>query len=454
MYVIRSAAPAIARLLASAMIALATCGTAPVTSAQLPTSADLQAVTVQDAFDLLMDRYVHELDSAAVLRAGWAELEQEASRRQAVAPGPVPGLSGEREADINALESALSDYVGEVADLPATFVPAHAIIRGMVAAVNEGHTVFLDPPAYADYLDWARGARRYGGIGVRVRGPGLHVAEVYENAPAARAGVRMGDVIDRVDDAVVDGLPDAQAAALLRGAVGSTVEVQVHRTGASAPLALSLQRELVSPAPVAEGLLEGNVGYLRLRSFPEDPSVLTAVDEALDSFDRAGLRGLVVDLRGNAGGRLDTGAAVLSRFLPVGTPLFDERARSGWLERHSATQASVYCAPLVLLVDGGTASMGEIFAAVLREQGASPVVGTTTAGNVAGGKTFALDDGSALEVTVREIVTAGGHVLNGVGVAPDEVVHAPDDAPGDPALERAVALVPEAGQGWSACEPR
>ena len=98
--------------------------------------------------------------------------------------------------------------------------------------------------------------------------------------------------------------------------------------------------------------------------------------------------------------------------------------------------------------------MGEIFAAVLREQGASPVVGTTTAGNVAGGKTFALDDGSALEVTVREIVTAGGQVLNGVGVAPDEVVRAPDGAPGDPALERAVALIPEAGQGWSACEPR
>jgi carboxyl-terminal processing protease len=189
------------------------------------------------------------------------------------------------------------------------------------------------------------------------------------------------------------------------------------------------------------------VGYLRLRSFPEDPSVGSAVDRAIDSFTRVGVRGMVVDLRGNTGGRLETGAAVLSRFVPPGAPLFEEHDRSGRSDVRRAAEATVYCGPLVLLVDASTASMGEIFAAVLREHGAGPIIGTTTAGSVAGGKTFALPDGAALEVTVREIATANGHVLNGSGVAPDEVVSASEDDAEDVALQQATAAALTAGSG-------
>jgi carboxyl-terminal processing protease len=454
MHLKRCIAPALIPMVASLTISLLTFGgAASATGQSEPATAHQQAAIVQDAFDLLIDRYVHPLNSADLLGPGWAALEQEALQQQAPPPGPAPTFTGERAADIGVFQAALEEYVGQYPALPPGFVPAHAVIRGMVAAVNEGHTAFLDPPAYAGYLEWARGATRYGGIGARVKGPGLRVAEVYEDAPAVTAGLHAGDVIEQVDGTVIDGLTTDQAAALLRGSIGSQLEVRVRRMGMPAPLTISVKRALVSPAPVAEGILGENVGYLRLRSFPEDASVAIRVDDAIDRFAHMGVRGLVVDVRGNAGGRLDTGAAILSRFLPAGTPLFDEHDRSGQPDLRRAAEATVYCGPLVLLVDGSTASMGEIFTAVLREHGAGPVVGTTTAGSVAGGKTFALDDGSALEVTVREIVTANGRALNGIGVAPDEVVNASSDGDTqDLALERATALVPEAGVAPSGCD--
>src|SRR5919197_6513970 len=168
----------------------------PLPAAVVAEDASTQLRALDDAYNLLMDRYVHPLDSAALLQAGWEQLGREANDRKAPPPGPVPTLVADRATDLEAMRHALSDYMATNGQ-PAGLVPVHAAIRGMVRFVNEGHTYFLDPQQYRDYQSWSRGENKYVGIGISVsaRGPEPRISEVYESTPAAPAGLRGGDVM-------------------------------------------------------------------------------------------------------------------------------------------------------------------------------------------------------------------------------------------------------------------
>ena len=248
----------------------------------------------------------------------------------------------------------------------------------MVAYVNEGHTSFLTPRDYEEYLAWSRGELKYGGIGAHIQGPGLLIGEVFSNTPAARAGLRVGDEILGIDGATTVELALAQAVRLLRGAEGTTVKLLIRRRGTPAPMPLTIRREQISPDDVASRVIGDDVGYIRLRSFPEQ-SVADAVERAIALFEEEGVRSLVLDLRGNSGGRLDVGVRLLSHFLPAGTRVYETVDRAGRQELRVAAGSSITSLPLVVLVDSGTASMGEIFAA-LQDQGAARIVGSTTEG--------------------------------------------------------------------------
>jgi carboxyl-terminal processing protease len=152
----------------------------------------------------------------------------------------------------------------------------------------------------------------------------------------------------------------------------------------------------------------------------------------------------VLDLRGNSGGRIDVGTRLLSHFLPNGSAVYQEVDRGGQNSSHATHGNGQYDLPLVVLVDGGTASMGEIFAAAVQEHGAATILGTNTAGSVAAAQVFGLPDGSGLQITVFEILSADGKPLNKVGVAPDEVITTDPDGQtdgSDPVLARAVELL-------------
>ena len=157
----------------------------------------------------------------------------------------------------------------------------------------------------------------------------------------------------------------------------------------------------------------------------------------------------MLDLRGNSGGRIDVGTRLLSDFLPAGTSVYEEIDRGGENSIHFSRAGSQYDLPLVVLVDGGTASMGEIFASAVQEHGAATILGTNTSGSVAAAQVFGLPDGSGLQVTVFEILSAGGKPLNKVGVVPDEVIE-PDPADtaqgADPVLSRAIEILHDQSQ--------
>jgi carboxyl-terminal processing protease len=408
-------------------------------------AAEQQSAVVQRAFGLLMDRFEAPLSSASLLQAGWDELATEAEQHAAPLP-QMPPFTDDPDQDTATTRASLLEYAITLhCDAPDGWNPAHALVRGMAVSVHERHTYFLDPPHYRDYLDWSNGSVHYAGIGARFKGPGLVVLDVFDNTPAARAGLIPGDEILEVNGESVSGRPPSEGVQRVRGLVGTPVDLLVKPRGdQEARHVVRLLREDVQLDFVVPRLLDGHIGYVLLRGFPE-PSVVDSVEQALSEFADEGVRGLVLDLRGNAGGRLDVGARLLSDFVPSGTSLFEQIDRDGVHATRSASGgAAAWSLPLEVLVDEQTASMGEIFAAAVQEYGLGTVLGTTTAGSVAGGQLFPLGDGSALNVTAFEIRSASGAALNGVGVSPDETIlgdRVTSPTGSDPSLDRALAML-------------
>jgi carboxyl-terminal processing protease len=397
-----------------------------------------------DAYNLLLDHYVHPLDSAALLGAAWDNLAREAEGKAAT-PDALPALSGDRKADLQTAREALTAYLAKSDSTPDGFVPAHALIRGMVRFVDEGHTYFLDQQQYTDYQAWSRGDNTYVGIGISVssKDSAPHIVEVYDGTPAQQAGLEPGDVLVSIDGKAVAGMPLDEMTALVRGPAGTSIDIVVRRGDDPTLLPYRVQRAEIHLQFVSDKVVQDDIGYVLLRGFPE-PSVVDSVNQDIATFESEGVHGLVLDLRGNSGGRIDVGTQLLSHFLPAGTAVYQEIDRGGQDSTHATHGDSQYDLPVVVLVDGGTASMGEIFASAVQEHGAATVLGSTTAGSVAAAQVFALPDGTGLQVTVFEIVSADGAPLNKVGVTPDEVVGADVGAPlsdQDPVLDRAVEIL-------------
>jgi carboxyl-terminal processing protease len=250
-------------------------------------------------------------------------------------------------------------------------------------------------------------------------------------------------VLVRINDQSVAGLALDEMTGLVRGPAGTAVDIVVRRGGDSSEMRFSVQRSEIHLQFVKDHVLEDDIGYVLLRGFPE-PSVVDSIEQDVARFESAGVHGLVLDLRGNSGGRIDVGTRLLGHFLPNGSTVYQEVDRGGQNSTHSTRGNSQYDLPMVVLVDGGTASMGEIFASAVQEHGAATIVGSNTAGSVAAAQVFGLPDGSGLQVTVFEILSADGKLLNKVGVIPDEVIEADPAAATegpDPVLERAVAIL-------------
>jgi carboxyl-terminal processing protease len=410
--------------------------------------AAAQARSFVEAYNLLLDHYVHPLDTSAMLRASWDQLARD-SAGKAAPPGPAPAFTGDRATDLDLMRDALTAYVNGSNGNPSGFVAAHALIRGMVRHVDEGHTYFLDAQQYTDYQSWSRGDNSYVGIGISVntRNAEPRIVEVYDDTPAKQAGLRAGDVLLKIDEKVVAGLPLDEMTRLVRGPAGTTVRIVVRRGGVDEPLSFSVQRAQIHLQFVKQRLLDDDIGYVSLRGFPE-PSVVEAVEKNVAGFQESGIHGLVLDLRGNSGGRIDVGSRLLSHFLPAGSTIYEEISRGGQNRMHFTRPGTQYDLPLVVLVDGGTASMGEIFASAVQKHGAATVLGTNTSGSVAAAQVFGLPDGAGLQITVFEILAVDGKPLNKVGVLPDEIIESDPSAAAqgaDPVLIRAIEILHEAG---------
>ncbi|MFN8635725.1 MAG: S41 family peptidase [Chloroflexota bacterium] len=396
-------------------------------------AAPLQAGAVtRQAYDLLLDNYVTPPPPGALLSATVGELVKRVAERR---PGDLPTVSIAADASREDAYMTFSTWLDAVSVVLAPVMDRAGLdemaTKALATAVAEHHTRYLDPRQNAEHEAWRRGESKYEGIGARLRRPTTVVLEVFDGSPAAAAGVKIGDRIVAVDGVAVVSDSTENAINRLRGAPGTSVQVTVERRGEPAPLTLTLVRGEITLPFVKWSVLPRDdgrkIGYIQIRGFPE-PSVDEKVGQALSELDGRGIDGLILDLRGNSGGRIDVGIKVVSRFLQDGI-IFQQVDRSGRERKVSPVPGQYWqrSVPISVLVDGGTASMGEIVSSALQEAGAARIVGTTTAGSVAGARMYPLANGGALQITVLTITSGQGRVLNDAGVTPDVKIDLSDD---------------------------
>jgi carboxyl-terminal processing protease len=437
-------APPIATAQRATPTPAATPTTTPARGADSAPISQTSAPPLAEAYLLLLERYALPLDAAQLIDAGQAGM---AAALKAVGVDFAPTAAGaygtgtvEQFAVLNSQFLALAGRYGDRLTPQAL---AYAAIRGMVDSVGDAHTNFLTAEEYQEQQRWERGDVRYGGIGARMRGPQATVVEVFPDTPAERAGLQPGDTIVAVDGQSATDLKLDEVIRLVRGTEGTPVVLRMQRAASGRVEDLTLVRAQVAAPFVSSRRLPGNLGYVQLRGFPE-ASVVSQVEQAILQQQREGVRGIVFDLRGNGGGRLGVGERLLSRFVPDG-PIYQAVDRSGHRDVQSVRGGRpILTVPLVVLVDSGTASMGEVFAAAIAEHHVGRVIGTTTAGAVAASRFIPLSDGSALQISLEQVYSGAGAPLDRVGVQPDEEVELDLDAlrqGRDTQLERATSYL-------------
>jgi carboxyl-terminal processing protease len=325
-------------------------------------------------------------------------------------------------------------------DLPVEDELPYAAIEGVIAATGDPYTAFLDP-VRAEILrtDLDGG---FEGIGATVRlGPDgrLLIVQPLPGWPAMEAGLRANDVILEVDDTVLLGRSLYEAIALIRGPAGTTVRLLVEREEVDKPFEVAVKRAHIEMPAVESRMLEDGIGYLRLTEF--GATATEELQDALRGLQVDKLEGLVFDLRGNRGGYLSTAVQVTSEFVGEG-PILIERFRDGREQRYPAASGGMALeVPLVVLVDGASASASEIAAGAIQDSGRGVLIGTTTLGKGSVQTVRTLSDGSELRVTIARWFTPEGRAIHGVGLQPDIELELSDDdllAERDPQLDRAV----------------
>ncbi|MDB4989467.1 MAG: Carboxyl-terminal protease [Myxococcaceae bacterium] len=336
-----------------------------------------------------------------------------------------------RSADASPYQN-LSTFARALAHIELSYVSAvdqdkliYGAIRGMVRTLDP-HSDYLDPEEYRVLASDTRG--RFGGVGVEidVRDGWLTVTAVFPNGPAQRTGVRVGDRFVSIDGYRARDMPIEEAVRRMRGEPGTEVRVALRRSDDQPAIETTLKREIISVDAVEGRVLEDRQVYVRLRVFQETTTreLADVLDQAVESLrNQGGVRGVLLDLRDNPGGLLDQAISVADEFLDEGVIVStrgrDGRELSSAGARRSGTRPNW---PMVVLVNGYTASAAEIVAGALRDHRRALIVGTRTFGKGSVQNVIELPDASALKLTVARYYTPSGRSIQAEGIEPDVAI--------------------------------
>jgi carboxyl-terminal processing protease len=313
-----------------------------------------------------------------------------------------------------------ANYVQEVE--PEKLI--YGAIRGMLRTLD-AHSSFMPPDVYREMQVETEG--QFGGLGIEItiRDDVLTVVSPIEGTPAYRAGVQPGDKIVTVDGESTKDLSLIDAVKKLRGPVDSTVTLGVIREGFNEPKEFTLTRAIIHIKSVSWTALPDGIGYVKLRSFHK--TTAEELEEALQDLEERRITALVLDLRNNPGGLLEQAIAVADEFIEGGKLLVYTKGRlpSQNMKGYSKNEGSHLGYPLVILVNGGSASASEIVAGALQDLERATLVGTKTFGKGSVQTIIPLSDGSGLRLTTAKYYTPKGREIHGKGIEPDIVVEEP-----------------------------
>lgn len=316
---------------------------------------------------------------------------------------------------LQVLEDTINKYYLENVDEQTL---EKGVYDGLVEALGDPYSTYYSSEELKELQDKTEGV--YYGIGAYV---GIdadtslpRLTGIIEGTPAQESGLRAGDLLYKVDGEEVQGLELTQVVSKIKGEEGTSVHLTIIREGATDYLEVDVVRRKVESPTVNQKMLDGDIGYIQITEF--DTVTLDQFTEALAVCRGSGMKGLILDLRGNPGGNLNTVCDIAREILPEGLIVYTED-KDGKRSEYTCDGAREMKEPLVVLVDSGSASASEILAGAVKDYGIGTLVGTTTFGKGIVQRIISLSDGSAVKLTVSNYYTPKGNNIHKIGIEPD-----------------------------------
>ncbi|MBP2646294.1 MAG: carboxyl-terminal protease [Firmicutes bacterium] len=308
-------------------------------------------------------------------------------------------------------------------------------VKGAVNSLGDPHSIYMDAKMYKEFMIETEGS--FGGVGIvlGVRDKVLTVISPIEGTPSEQAGIKGGDQITKIDGLDTKDMALDEAVNKIRGTIGTQVTLTITR--GQEVKDYSLVRSNIQIKSVAGKMLPDSIGYIRISSFNE-----TTGSDFIHKYrelEQAGMKGLILDLRDNPGGLLQECIKVANLLVPKG-PIVSVVSRTGEKETMQSSLEEVPY-PLVVLVNGGSASASEIVAGAVQDTQAGVLVGTKTYGKGSVQTIKYLYDGTAIKLTIAKYLTPADRSINGIGIEPNVVVDLPADAKKDIQFDKAIEIV-------------
>lgn len=339
-----------------------------------------------------------------------------------------------------------SMYNGEIDDESLL----EGAMKGMAAAIGDPYTVYMDKDEFKSFMESSQGS--FYGIGAQlgVRDNNVKIISPIKGSPAEKAGLKDGDIILKVDDYEVKDLNIESVVSRVRGEKGVAVTLKVKREGIENPFDVNIIRDEIKTESVKGEILEDGIGYMQITTF-SDEELSDKFNEKLNELKQLGMKKLILDLRGNPGGYLNECVEMVSNFIKSGEVVtytidkYDKKVTS------NSIGGDAIGMPLVVLVDGGSASASEVVTGALRDYKAATIIGTKTFGKGIVQQLKVLpNDMGGLKVTVSKYYTPNGENIHGTGIEPDILVEIPQeilkmdyDRNIDPQFQKALEVIRE-----------
>lgn len=317
------------------------------------------------------------------------------------------------------------------------------IYQGYIAALNDPYSAYYTTEETKEMMESTSG--EYSGIGALMsqnRETGvITIANVYENSPAAEAGMKNEDILYKVEGEEVTGVDLSEVVTRVKGEEGTKVKMTLLRGADRQEIEVTAVRRKLQTQTVSYEMKEGQIGYIRVSEF--DEVTLEQFREAKAALESQGMASMLIDLRGNPGGNLSTVCDMLREILPEGLIVYTEE-RDGERTEYKCDGKTPWEKPLAVLINGASASASEIFAGAVQDYGIGQLVGTTTYGKGVVQQLFPMTDGTMVKLTIAEYFTPKGRNIDGTGIVPDvevEYVYDETNPEADNQMEKALELL-------------
>lgn len=329
-----------------------------------------------------------------------------------------------------------ANYVGDV----STETLLTGAVKGTVDAIGDPYSVYMAPDSFKSFMISMKGSFSGVGIVLGAKNKVLTVIAPIDGTPADKAGIKAGDQIIKIDNKDATNMAIDEAVNLIRGPEGTEVTLTISRAGQE-PKDYQIVRSIIKINSVGGKMLNDGIGYIRITNFNETTGA--DFDKKLVELEEQGLKAVILDLRNNPGGLLEESVKVLNNLVPRG-PVVSVVTKDGSRDTfYSRLPAAKY--PLVVLVNGGSASASEIVAGAVQDTGAGTLIGTKTFGKGSVQNLKVLDDASAVKLTIAKYYTPKGRSIHGIGIEPDIKVEMPEtvEEGKDPQLDKAIEVIKE-----------